>query len=72
MQSENLKTRLEKGTLEMVDLYRGIILDTVEQEVGTSSNWQFIRTRLLKALGDRGLAGRLCELIAIELEKGGI
>lgn len=71
MHSEKQKARLEKGMLEIVDFYRGLILDMVEQELGGDSNWSFVRGRLLKAMGDRGLSGRLREAIQTELGKGG-
>ena len=69
MYQQELQQRLIKSTVEIVDFYRGIVLDTVEQELGSSANWSFIRARLLKALGDRGLSGRLRESIEIEFKK---
>ena len=42
-----------------LDFYRGIILDLAEQEWGHASNWNSIRSRLLKAFGDRGLEGQI-------------
>lgn len=45
--------------LEALDYYRGIILDAVEQEFGHSESWPRVRSRLLKALGDRGLSNRI-------------
>ncbi|WP_413289303.1 hypothetical protein [Bdellovibrio sp. HCB337] len=54
---------LEKQIKEIIDLYRSMILDAVEQELGDSPNWKFLRGRLLKALGDRGLEGRIIEAI---------
>lgn len=65
--TETKKDRLERGLLEILDFYRGLVLDTVEQELGGDGNWQFVRARLLKAFGDRGLAGRIRELLAVEL-----
>ena len=67
MYSEKQTERLERGLEEVVDFYRGLILDMVEQELGAGDNWPFMRGRLLKALGDRGLVGRLREVIAVEL-----
>lgn len=61
--------------LEAIDSYRGIILDTVEQEVGLSPRWQFVRFRLLNALGNRGLRNRVHEIITgepIRLSEGDI
>jgi hypothetical protein len=52
--------------LEVVDFYRGLILDAVEQEIGRSDNWTFVRARLLKALGDHGLVGRIRQILTTE------
>jgi hypothetical protein len=71
MKPETQKENLERGLLEVVDFYRGLILDMIEQELGGSANWPFLRGRLLKALGDRGLVGRMKEVIGVELNKGG-
>lgn len=53
----------ERSLLEVVDFYRGLVLDMVEQELAGSKSWPYLRARLLKALGDRGLVGRLSEVI---------
>ncbi len=63
---ENQRERIETQILEVIDFYRGIVLDSVEQEVGSSDNWTFVRSRLLKALGDRGLVGRVRQILATE------
>jgi hypothetical protein len=61
---ENInKEKLEKRILDVVDQYRSLVIDPIEQEVGDSPNWKYIRSRLLKALGDRGLAGRISEIL---------
>jgi hypothetical protein len=57
---------LERRLLDVIDQYRSMILDPVEQELGHTANWSFLRSRLLKALGDRGLAGRIREVIVSE------
>lgn len=62
-----LKTRLEHRLLDAVDFYRGLILDSVEQELGDGDTWTFTRGRLLKALGDRGLTGRIREILQNEV-----
>jgi hypothetical protein len=64
-----LKQRLEQRLLEAIDQYRSIILDPVQQELGDTPNWKFLRSRLLKALGDRGLAGRIRETLSDEFEE---
>lgn len=58
---------IEGQLLEAVDFYRGFVLDAVEQELGGEGNWTFVRGRLLKALGDRGLAGRIRQILSSEL-----
>lgn len=63
MQAQNLKLHLKKEILEVVDLYRGIILDTVEQELGDSPKWKFIRSRVLNCFGDRGLSEKIKNII---------
>jgi hypothetical protein len=69
VEHKRISTNLENTICEVVDFYRGFVLDTVEQEIGGSSNWLFIRARLLKALGDRGLIGRIREVIQTENTK---
>ncbi len=59
--NSEIQTRIQ----EIMDFYRGVILDAVEQEIGESRQWLFLRSRLLKALGDRGLGGK----ILAELDK---
>jgi hypothetical protein len=49
--------------LEAIGLYRGFILDSVEQELSDSPRWTYLRSRLLKCFGDRGLEGRIKEII---------
>ena len=71
MKSDIQRERLERGLRDTVDFYRGLILDMVEQENGGSSSWSFLRGRLLKALGDRGLSGRITEVLNAEFGVGG-
>jgi len=49
--------------LEVIDLYRGIVMDSVEQEFGDHPNWKYLRARLLKAFGDRGLTKRVQDIM---------
>ena len=65
------KQNLERRLLDVVDQYRSMIIDPIEQELGGSANWPYLRSRLLKALGDRGLAGRIREIINIEFDTMG-
>ena len=60
------KKRLEERILDVIDQYRSMILDPIEQEVGKSPNWPYLRGRLLKALGDRGIVGRIKEILNSE------
>jgi hypothetical protein len=49
---------------EIFSFYRGMILDTCEQEIGEGKNWPFVRSRLLKVLSpDRGLESKVFEII---------
>ncbi len=50
---------------ETFDFYRGLILETFEQEVGDQHNWPIIRSRVLRCMGDRGLEGKLRELFGL-------
>lgn len=62
------KDHLERRLLDVVDQYRSMILDPVEQAVGDSQEWKYLRSRILKAMGDRGLAGRIREVLREELD----
>ena len=59
----NQCSSIDNRILEVVDFYRGIILDAVEQEAGGLPNWKYLRSRILKALGDRGLAKQIAEIL---------
>jgi hypothetical protein len=65
---QNQKNRLEDRLLEVIDFYRGMILDMTEQELAGTDNWSFLRSRLLKAMGDRGLVGRVREVLNNEFQ----
>ena len=41
------------------------ILDPIEQELGGEKNWIFIRNRLLNALGERGLSGKISKIVEL-------
>ena len=70
--TEHHKHRLEQRLVELIDYYRGIVMDTIESEMGSSPNWKFMRSRLLKALGDRGLSGKVQEILAAEIKVEGV
>ncbi len=72
MKTSDYKSMELERALQIVDYYRSIVMDIVEQELGSASNWQFLRGRLLNALGDKGLSGRLRELLATEFDGGSI
>lgn len=53
----------EEQLLEVIDFYRGLILDSVQSEMRENpEGWKFVRARLLKALGDRGLSGKILKI----------
>ena len=51
--------------LEAISFYRGLILDAVENELSDTQTWPSTRSRLLKLLGDRGLEGKLREILGV-------
>jgi len=53
--------KLENALLDAISNCRSNVLDTFEVELSDSPNWRFVRLRLLKAFGDRGLEGRVKE-----------
>lgn len=64
MQSEKKEfERVQQNILDAINFCRGVVLDTFEVECGESNNWQSIRGRLLRCFGDRGLAGRVIEIL---------
>ena len=71
MQYDNTKReRIERPMLDAVSSCRAGVLDTFELELGEHPNWKFIRARLLRAFGDRGLAGRIVEILNAEFDGG--
>lgn len=64
------RERLERNILEAVSSCRSGVLDTFELELGETANWKFARSRLLKVFGDRGLAGRIAEILTSEFNGG--
>lgn len=42
-----------------LSLYRSLVLDLAEQNVGQQENWPSFRTHLLGLLGEKGLLGRI-------------
>ena len=71
MQLDNSRMeRVLQQCLSAIDYYRGMDLDLSEQEFGEFDNWSFIRGRILKLWGDRGLSGRISAIIKREFEEG--
>ncbi len=63
MNHSNQVDNKSREIFETVNFYRGLILDLIEQELSESKNWSYVRSRLLKALGDKGLEGRLRSIL---------
>jgi hypothetical protein len=56
-----------RHVFEAIDFTRGLVLDAVEAELSHDLQcWFYLRNRLLKAFGDRGLEGRIKSLFAKE------
>lgn len=54
---------LKQQIKAILGLYRGLLLDAVESEYGDNQvSWRFVRGRLLKLLGDRGLEAALLKI----------
>ena len=64
----NQKDRLERQLTDAIDQYRSMVLDPVEQELGSSPCWPHLRKRLLKVFGDRGLSARIQEILKYEFD----
>jgi hypothetical protein len=62
LQSVN-RAQLQNRLFQCVDQARPIILDSVEQALGDSPSWKFVRGRLLKALGESGMLGQFQEIL---------
>ncbi len=58
MQKTNrIKEQLEQDILNLINSCRGRVLDIVEAQIGSSSNWRIIRGQLLNLFGEKGLSG---------------
>jgi hypothetical protein len=59
-----LQENSEEQLREVFSFYRGLILDLLEQEMGNSPNWPFLRSRVLKILSqDRGLEAKVMQVM---------
>lgn len=54
-----MSAEFEKGLERSVSICRQEILSLVEAVYGSSAQWQFVRTRILHAFGDKGLMRRI-------------
>ncbi|MBL7672062.1 MAG: hypothetical protein JNM39_16360 [Bdellovibrionaceae bacterium] len=55
----------QQQVLEAISFYRGLILDAVENELSETQAWPSTRSRLLRLLGDRGLEGKVREILGV-------
>lgn len=63
-----IKTRkLEDNLRATIGLYRGLVLDACEAELVNQQQWAYLRSRLLKLLGDRGLEGKIFAILKDEV-----
>lgn len=53
---------VREKVVESISYYGGLTLDLFEAQLGHTKEWPFIRSRLLKIFGDRGLKGRVEEI----------
>lgn len=51
---------------QTISFYRGMVLDCVENVLDGDPEWPATRSKLLKVLGDRGLEGKIREIIGLE------
>lgn len=49
--------------IETIGFYRGLVLDAVEPDLRDNPNWKYVRARLLKIFGERGLEHRIREIM---------
>ncbi|OGQ04173.1 MAG: hypothetical protein A2W61_07985 [Deltaproteobacteria bacterium RIFCSPLOWO2_01_44_7] len=56
---------------EAIHLCRSFVLDSIELEVGDKPNWKYLRSRLLRAFGDRGLENRIQQILTEQESNGG-
>ena len=51
--------------IALCDFYRGLILDTVEESMRGMNEWTRTRITLLRLLGDKGLDGKLRDILGM-------
>lgn len=59
--------KLEDNLRATIGLYRGLVLDACEAELANQQQWSYLRSRLLKLLGDRGLEGKIFSILKDEV-----
>jgi hypothetical protein len=53
-----------KKIQEIMEFYRGLILDACEHEMADEKKWRYLRSRLLKLLSaDRGLEHKILVIV---------
>jgi hypothetical protein len=57
------KERIEQSIFDAVDNCRAGVLATFELHLGDEPDWKSIRAMLLRSFGDRGLSGRISEVL---------
>ena len=57
-------TYLAEYLSQAIEDCRSRTLDSVEQEVAQSERWPILRSKILKFFGERGLTGRVQEILA--------
>jgi hypothetical protein len=58
--------------LEMIAFYRGLVLDACEADMGNSPNWKFLRSRLLKLFGEKGMEQKVLQIMGFADQEGGV
>ncbi|WP_413569179.1 hypothetical protein ACLWBD_00460 [Bdellovibrio sp. HCB117] len=56
---------------EAIQECRSIVLHTIQFELNDSPHWHSIRSRILRAFGDKGLSARVQKIFAEKDNSGG-
>lgn len=59
------QTSIESKLLIEVSKCRSVVLDIIELELGNEPNWRILRSKILKAFGERGLSGKVIETLSL-------
>jgi hypothetical protein len=71
MKNDSFKREsIQRQMLDAVRTCQAGVMDTFELEFNNSPNWQSVRSRLLRSFGDRGLSGRIIEILDFEFGEG--